>query len=360
MKILDRYIGKTIIGAILTVLLVLVGIFSFFSFIDQLDDLGRGRYGLVAVVQFIALSMPRLTYELFPIGALIGSLVGLGTLVGNSEVAVMRSAGVSVWRMVVAIMKAGALMMVLAVFVGEFLSPPAEQWARHARSIAIADQIALKTRNGFWARDGQSYINIRTVRPGDRVEDIYIYEFDDDNQLKVSTYARRATFVDGQWILEDIAQTVIREGRVSNRQMTKAAWDSLLRPDLINMVVIKPNNLASYDLVKYIRYLKTNGQETQRYEQALWTKMIYPLATGAMVLLAIPIVLGARRTVPIGQRVVLGSLIGLGFRLLNQATANAGIAYELNALLSALFPTLVTFAVAIYLMYRMTRLKQSY
>ena len=88
--------------------------------------------------------------------------------------------------------------------------------------------------------------------------------------------------------------------------------------------------------------------------------MIYPLATGAMVLLAIPIVLGARRTVPIGQRVVLGSLIGLGFRLLNQATANAGIAYELNALLSALFPTLVTFAVAIYLMYRMTRLKQSY
>jgi len=60
------------------VLLVLVAIFSFFSFIDQLDDLGRGRYGLAAVIQYILLSMPRLTYELFPVSALIGTLIGLG------------------------------------------------------------------------------------------------------------------------------------------------------------------------------------------------------------------------------------------------------------------------------------------
>jgi len=360
MRTLDRYIGKTIIGAILTVLLVLVAIFSFFSFIDQLDDLGRGRYGLAAVIQYILLSMPRLTYELFPVSALIGTLIGLGTLVGNSEVAVMRNAGISIWRMVFAIMKAGALMMVLAVVFGEFLSPPSEQWARHARSVAITDQIALKTRNGFWARDGQSYINIRTVRPGDRVEDIFIYEFDENNRLKVSTHAQRAAYIDGQWMLEEIAQTVIKDGAVINRTISRAGWESLLRPDLINIVVIKPNNLASYDLVKYIRYLKTNGQQTKRYEQALWTKMIYPLTTGVMVLLAIPIVLGGSRAVPIGQRVVLGSLLGLGFRLLNQATANAGIAYDLNAPLSALFPTLITLVVAIHMMYRMTRLKQGY
>lgn len=359
MKILDRYIGKTIIGAILVVLIVLVSVFSFFSFIDQLEDLGRGRYGLSAIIRYVLLSAPRLTYELFPMGALIGSLVGLGALVANSEVAVMRSAGVSFWRMVASIMKAGALIMVLAVIIGEFVSPPAQQWARLYRSVAIADQIALKTRNGFWARDGRSYINIRTVLPGNRVQDIYIYEFDGQNRLKVSTYARQAQYVEGQWILEGIEQSIIDEAQTRQRGISRAAWESLLRPDLINMVIVKPNSLASYDLIRYIRYLRTNGQETRRYEQALWSKMIYPLATGAMVLLAIPMVIGSRRGVTVGQRIVVGCFIGLAFHIINQAAAHIGVVYKLSAAFSALFPTVATLLIAISMLYRMTRIPRT-
>ncbi len=359
MKILDRYIGKTVIGAILVVLFILVGVFSFFSFIDQLEDLGRGRYGLAAIFRYVLFSMPRITYDLFPMGALIGSLVGIGALVSNSEVAVMRSAGVSFWRMVASIMKAGALVMVLAVIIGEFVSPPAQQWARLYRSVAISDQIALKTRNGFWARDARSYINIRTVLPGNRVQDIYIYEFDEQNRLKVSTYARQAKYEEGQWILEGIAQTIIEESQVLQRRISKAAWESLLRPDLINMVVIKPNSLASYDLIRYIRYLRSNGQETRRYEQALWSKMIYPLATGAMVLLAIPMVIGSRRNVTVGQRIVVGCFIGLTFHILNQAAAHIGVVYKLNAAFSAMFPTVATLMIATVMLYRMTRIPRS-
>ena len=78
MKILDRYIGWTIISTTLTVLVVLVGIFTFFAFIDQLEDVGHGVYTVWKAAGYVALNTPGLTYQLFPMAALIGALlVGL-------------------------------------------------------------------------------------------------------------------------------------------------------------------------------------------------------------------------------------------------------------------------------------------
>lgn len=354
MKIIDRYIGRTIIGGVVTALGVLVAIFSFFTFVDQLDDVGKGGYGILQILSYVVLSMPRLAYELFPVAALIGSLMGLSLLVSGSEITVIRAAGVSLPRTVLAVMKGGFVLMLVAVLIGEFIAPPAEQMARYERSIAIANQITLKTRHGFWARDGRSYINIRTILPGDRIEDIYIYEFDEHNRLQISTYAKSASYVDGQWILHGIEQTNFKEESVEKRKISRAAWESLLRPDLINMVVIEPNSLSIYDLVKYVRYLRLNGQNTLRYEQALWIKLIYPLATAVMVFLAIPLVLGSMRPASIGQRVVAGCFIGLAFHILNQASGHLGVVFEINPALSATAPTLLTLAAAGVMMRRLS------
>lgn len=352
MRLLDRYIGRSVIGMVLTVAAALVLVFSFFDLIDEVDDVGRGSYTFARMLLFIVLSMPRLAYELLPVAALIGALVGLSILVSNGELVVVRAAGVPLSRIVVSVMKGGAVIMVAAVLIGEFVVPPAEATARNMKSVALANRIALKTRYGFWARDGQSYINIRKVLPGNQVEDIYIYEFDEQDRLQVSTFARRALYADGQWLLESIEQTELSDAGVQSKRIGRAAWDSLLRPDLINLVVVEPDKLSIYDLVQYIRFLRSNNQSVQRYRHALWVKMVYPVATAVMIFLAIPIVLGSRNSVNVGQRVVLGVVIGLVFNLLNQASGHLGVVYNLMPALSATLPTLVTFLIAAVLMRR--------
>ncbi|MCC7412545.1 MAG: LPS export ABC transporter permease LptG [Gammaproteobacteria bacterium] len=352
MRILDRYIGRTVIGAIFVVEVVLVLVFSFFALIDQLDDVGRGNYGVMQMLAYVALSAPGLAYELLPMAALIGALIGLGTLVGNGELTVVRAAGVPLWRVIAAVVKAGFVVMIAALIIGELVAPPSEQAARNQRSIALAAQVALKTRNGFWARDGSSYINIRTVLPGDRVQDIYIYEFDRENRLQVASYARRALYADGQWLLEGLRQTDFRRAKVKRRLVPRAAWESLLNPDLISMVVINPNSLSMYDLVNYIGYLNENGQDARRYQQALWIKLIYPLATVVMVFLAVPMVFGSPRTGNIGQRVLIGAVIGLVFHVFNQGAANLGLVLDMNPALSVTLPTLAALVIAVLLMRR--------
>ena len=352
MKILDRYIGHAVISATLTVMFVLLSIFLFFTFIDELEEIGRGSYGLGQVCTVVLLRAPGLAYELFPIAALIGSLLGLGSMMETNEIPVVRCAGVSKLRIIWSVMKAGLFFAVLAVIIGELLFPPAERYAREYRSSAIDGRITQRSEKGFWARDGNSYINIREVLPNDQFRDINIYEYDADNRLRTATHAESAHYQRGRWELRNIMQTSFKEVATESRHIEKAIWDSLLDPELIGMVAINPDSLSLIDLVRYVGFIRDSGQSAQRYEHALWVKMGYPLATAVMVFLAIPLVLGGSRSVSIGRRIMVGALIGLSFHVLNQASGHLGIVFNTPAVVSAMGPTLAMFMIGVVLNYR--------
>lgn len=352
MKTIDRYIASNVIGSTLTVFLALLAIFTFFSLIDELEDVGRGSYGIVQVFVYVLMSAPALAYELFPMAALIGALLGLGSMMHNGEITVVRCAGVSKLRIVGSVMKAAVLFVAIAMAVGEFIAPPAEGYARQYRSMAINNRIVLQTRNGFWARDANSFINIREILPGDQIKDIFIYEFDRESELRTSTHAKYARYVEDQWILEGISQTIISHSGIERRTVDRAAWDSLLRPDLIALVATQPDTLSLWTLVKYIRFLNTNGQSARRYEHALWVKVTYPFASAVMVFLAIPMVLRASRSTTVGHRVLIGGLIGMGFHLLNQAAGHLGIVYDIAPALSAGGPALAMAIIGFILLAR--------
>lgn len=96
---LDRYIGSNVLVAILAVLGVIVGLSVLFSYIDELGSLDK-NYSLLDAATWVAWTVPRRIFEMLPMAALIGCLVGLGNLAGGSELTVMRAAGVSLGRIV--------------------------------------------------------------------------------------------------------------------------------------------------------------------------------------------------------------------------------------------------------------------
>lgn len=341
MKILQRYITVNLLWATGLALFALMSLFAFFTLVDQLEDTGRGSYGVAEAVMFVILSMPGMAYEVFPIAAVIGGMSVLGILARYNELDVILAAGVSKHRLAWTLARASLPLIAVAVLLGEGIAPVSEQAAQSLRSISLTEQITMRTRYGFWIRDANSYINVRRVLPDNRLEDIFIYEFDDRHRLRASMHAEGAVYAGGAWTIEGARVSRLGEDKVDTRMIDRMTRDTLLNPEIINVVAVKPRYLTLPGLIGYIDYLSENAQNTLLYEQALWSKLVAPFSILALILLAVPLVQG--RSWTIGQRVFSGALAGICFHLVNQVSANLGVVYQAPPVLSVLTPTLLLF-----------------
>jgi lipopolysaccharide export system permease protein len=353
-SLLDRHIGRAVLLSIVAVMALLLVLVGFFEVIAELEDVAQGYTTLLAY-GYVALTLPRYTYELFPIATLLGSLIGLGTLAGNSELMAMRAAGVSIGRIVLATLKAGLLVLLVVLLIGEYLAPRAELQAQRMKMQALSDQITLRTRYGFWSRDDNSFINIRQVLPNRVLGDVWVYRYDDQQRLTRAMHAKRAVYENGGWVLESVRQSAFSPARVSVTEAERLPWPTRFEPSVLDVITVKPHMLAAWDLWRYIEYLQQNGQSAQTYEVAFWGKLAAPLVTLVMLFLSIPFVFGSLRSVGIGQRIFVGMMLGIVFYLLNRAFSYLTVVYSMNALFATVFPVLLFFAYALWKFRRVVR-----
>ncbi len=348
MKILDQHISKTVVNGTLMAVVVLVSLFSFVDFVDEAGDVGKAGYGLLDAIYFVLLSMPRHIYDIFPTAVLLGSLMALGTLASNSELIVMRAAGISIGRIVRSVLQAGLILVLLIAFVGEVLVPISERKAQTVKATALKQKISLGAQHGFWARDGQRYIYVGRVYPDMQMGNLDIYELDEAQQLKRSTHAQSASYQNNIWYLKQVRQSVLSETGVSSGVYKSLEWNNLLNPDIFNVVSVSPQNMSAMDLYRYSRYLQDNELDASHFKLAFWVKVVTPISSLVMLLIALPFVFGSQRSGGAGQRVLIGLLLGIGFFMLNRILNHLGQLYGLPPFISAVTPMLLAAVAGIY------------
>ena len=352
MKILDRYLAWAVIGGTLLTLGVLLPLLGVVILADELDAIGVERYGLAEALLFMLLSLPRYAYQIFPIATLIGALIGLGSLASRSELVAMRAAGISVWRIVRAGLLGGLLLAMIAVLLGEVLAPLAEQRGVELRRQALSGDVAQRTPDGFWAIDDGSYVNIREIRSGTSLRDIFIYRVDPAQGTLIATHAVGANYRDGQWVLEEIARSHVSAAGVEVERIAHAGWDSMLDPGLLKVVVADPHALPVWGLYKYIRFMSINKQDSGIYEVAFWGKVVHPVLTLSMILIATPLLLGSSRSTGMGRRILAGVLVGILYYLVSRTFAYLALLFGMNPFLAAIAPPLLFISGALLLLRR--------
>jgi len=350
--ILDRYIMRTVIGSVLLVMLILLALFSFAAFVNELTYIGKGDYTTLLALFYVSLTLPGLAYDLFPVAALLGSVIGLGVMASNSELVVMRSAGISIGRITWSVMKAGLILVVTAVIISEFVSGESQRMAQEIRSEALTGHVNKKIENGFWTRDEARIINVRRVLSSGELREIYIYEIDEQRRMTQVVYAKSATYEDNQWVLNGVSNSSISDDAIESSQVIHLPQESLVDPEMIDVIAIKPRSLSALGLYKYIEYLKENDLNAGHYEMVFWSKVILPFATAVMVFLSIPFVFGPLRSVGVGVRVLVGTLVGISFYVIHQMSSYVGLVFHVNPALSAVLPTLVFFTASLLMMRR--------
>lgn len=356
MKILHRYLAHEIFAGTLFVLAALLSLFAFFDLIHELGDLGRGNYKLVNVLGFVLLTIPGHVYELFPIAALIGTLFALARFNQNSELTVMRVSGLSGPRIALSLTRVGLLFVVLTLVFGEFVAPLSERAAQQLRLKATSSVVSQEFRSGLWVKDALSFVNVREILPDSTLVGVKVYEFDPSFRLRQISFAERGTYQgENRWQLKDVVQTRFEAGKTAVARVSEANWGSVLTPDILNVLLVVPEQMSAWNLYSYIQHLRDNKQKTARYEIALWSKLVNPFATLVMMVLALPFAYHQSRSGGIGGKVFAGIMLGLAFHLLNRVFAHLGLLNDWPPLFSATFPAAAFLAAAMAMMWRVER-----
>ena len=335
---LDRYIGRSVLGATLLAWLVVSVLDALFVLLGQLGDVGRGDYGLPDAVLYVLLGLPTRAWQAFPMAALIGVLLGLGNLAEQRELDAFRLAGCSPRRLVAAVMQTGVLLLAAMLLVGEGFAPRAQHLAQQLRGEAIYAGSSVQHAGGFWVRDGQRFIQVAQSGADGSLDGLAVYELASDARLARVTAAERARPREDGWQLEAVRVTQFHENRVGVTRQAQADWPALIDKRLARLLTRNPDTLSLPELGEYIEHLRRNGSDVGAWRLNFWQRLAAPLGALAMLLLAAGLVLGALGRRPLGQRLLVAVLAGLAFQLLGGVIAHAGVVYGMNAGVSAFLP----------------------
>lgn len=348
------YFSRQLLSTVLLVWLVLLALDVALAFFGEVQDIGRGRYGLPEVFQVIGLTLPGRAGGLLPMAALIGGLLGVGSLATQGELVAARASGLSRVRFITWIVALGFVMSVAVTWLDESVAPAAERRAGVLRTQAIFDRVAVQDDLGIWLRDGARYLHIGSVAGSTSLQNIEVFEFDDEQGLQRASRIKTAHYDGENWQLQAIQQTRFRDARIEITNTPQQTWPQLVEPALVKVLTREPEYMTLTELRRYIQYLDNNRVGSRRYQLDFWSRLVRPVTVIVMFVLGAAFVLGIRQRQSAGRRLFLGMLAGLGFKLVNDLLAQAGLVYGLAPLASALTPTLLVMLASFWMLRRVT------
>jgi lipopolysaccharide export system permease protein len=358
MKLVDIYVGRAAIMGTLLVWCGLTLLYPVFSLLSELRAM-QNEYTVADAFWFVALTLPRSAYQIFPVSALLGTLVGVGALAASNELVAFRTSGVSRLRLAVAAL-IGTLLLTLPVMVmGEWLAPRLEQQARAFRLSELVGQAIIGGPRGVWMRDGPEIVNIqRPLLYADRgqqsveFKNVVIYRFSGDVDLTSVTRAENAAHDGRGWVLDNVSRVDFTETGATLTRYPQQAWATEVRPELLDSAVTRPSLLSMYSLRDYIKFLGENKLDDRVYQDAFWERAFFPLTVIALVLAGMPFLFGQARSHNVGVRLFFGMIVGGLFMIVSRAFQNFGSVYDLSPVLAVAAPVVLLGTAAILFLRR--------
>ncbi|KWR90933.1 LPS export ABC transporter permease LptG [Cupriavidus sp. IDO] len=374
LRVYERYFASLVYGVFVFILFAVLSLFVFFDMLNELESV-NGRYTSLVAFFHVILQAPTRVYEVLPIAVLISAIYVFSQLASQSEFTIFRVAGLNTRQALFSLFKLAIPLAIVTFIFGEFIGPRAEQFAQKIKLEAVGATVSSDFRSGVWVKDRDKdtaaagggeitrFVNVAGLRADQTITGITIYEFDPQYRLRVIRVAEEGRYQGGQaWELKGVNETrftelaqgppaqrdaLAPEFRAEQVKFPTVTMHSELTPQILSVLLVTPERMSTLDLFRYIRHLRDNKQDTQRYEIAFWKKVVYPLTLFVMVALALPFAYLHARAGAVGVKVFGGIMLGLSFHLANTLFSHVGLLHTWPPIISALVPGTLYLLVAL-------------
>ncbi len=348
MRVLFTYFSRILALRILAVLLAFVALLVMMDLIDSMEDVLARRGSPADVFVFVGYRLPTIFERLIPLSVLIGTTLGMLALAMHSELVAMRAAGMSQLRIA-----ALGIPLCLAIVLGHFL---------------LADRIAPRSERAFiewweplarlggthWLRGEDHVVRIGTISADARMlESVTVFTRDTDGRLVGELRAGSAAYDGTGWQLRDVFDLSLGPEGPLRHDAALRPWPDGPRPEVIMDLVSGPDQLSNGALGKILSVDWTSGAEPSVYRTALARRVVAPLTSLVMMLIAVSAIRGQGRTGGPQLGAALALALGLTFMVLDGIFAALGRAGVLSPSIAAWTPLLVFSAIAGILLVRL-------
>lgn len=337
LSLMDWYIGRTVFGAMVVVTLCGGMLMFVFTLIDAMQDTS-GEGAFADAIWRTLRTMPRKVEEIAPFAVFLGALIGLGSLSSNSELTVLRSAGVSILRLFLSACIPSVLMILLAQTMIPILFAADE---RDAQS-----QVAGVSK--AWLREGDTFTQIGSIDVDENLSDIRQFNIG-KGQLRRKLEAQRATQIpDGSgWELHSVnEESYDSRGYVSLTTSDQGTWSTPRSAEsLTTLFTTEPRKMSLLQLYVQIQDLEEANRDASEFLIEFWMKLTKPLSVLGLVLIAVAFVVGSTREIGLGARLTFGIAIGFVFHYLQTLIAPMSVVFEIPPVVAILIPLILVWVV---------------
>jgi lipopolysaccharide export system permease protein len=310
--ILDRYLVAELGGPFVFGL----SAFTLIFVATQLLALGRliseEHAPFWAALVYFLWQMPQFVVLAIPMAMLLGTLLAMQRLSGESEITAMKAGGISLSRIVAPLLLLGVGVSLVSLVLQEVVVPIANDQAAYVRqsviehaSPALANLQAVTplpgggkqvTIAGAFDVQTQGLLNVTVIR------------YDNRQQPQEIIFADRATYAAPQWTFRSAKIYRFNGPEVATESAPRLVVDIGERPNQIakqSLQINDPSQLSRAEIMERVRSGELSPSQVRHFLAVYAQKLALPFSAFVFTLIA----------VPFGLRPVRGGGTGLGFGL---------------------------------------------
>jgi len=360
---LSLYIARRFLRSLLMVGATFWGILFLIEMVEQIRRYDAARVGLREAAILSALTVPGSLYTILPLIVMLAAVVLFLGLARSSELVVVRAAGRSALRMLLAPVAVALIFGALAVMVGNpIVSATAKAYETLAgRYTAGGAQTVSIGREGVWMRQGTDEVAggqavIRAARANLDATVLYdvtflIFAPGEGPVRRID--AATAQLDPGAWVLGEAKDWPLGASTNPERDATTSAvlrLPSDLTADRIRDSFGTPSAVPVWDLPGFIAALEKAGFSARRHMVWFQMELAQPLVLAAMVLIAAGFTMRHVRFGGTGSMVLLALGAGLGVFFLRNVAQVLGDNGQIPVALAAWAPPAIALMLSLALL----------
>ena len=269
-KILDKYIFQMV--AVATLVGIVAFIVVWISPETLFKIIHRVTYGYITLEQgleWFFFEIPTILGKAIPVGLLLGSLFVTDMLSRNFELVILRSIGVSFWRLMRPVLILSVLFAIFCYFAYNTFIPYSSQRVVNIKQGNVRQEIQWS----YLEKDTNSnpkQLIIVSKTNGDYMKNINVFQIapptpevdDKDVAMKNIIFAKTGKFTDDKLIIKDVTvyellKTGIYKAITTQDEMVILQGQTAKNAnELLQMYGVDPDELTAKELKKHLKLLK--------------------------------------------------------------------------------------------------------